>query len=167
MASLFTTFASKDNVSFTNSPFKRPCFRLYPSLGSPIHLTFNDSSGYSKRMNWAIHHLYVLQRKDSEPNSTYDDFNTHFDGDCLEQEDLVVYFNLGMHHMPDTYDLPNTVLQGVQSGITIRPQNYGKYNAAQDTRQQVHIEYGEAERYGVELPHGSFDLDGTSSIFEA
>ena len=35
------------------------------------------------------------------------DFNNFFDGDNLIQEDLVLWFNLGMHHVPHTGDLPN------------------------------------------------------------
>lgn len=37
------------------------------------------------------------------------DFGKYLDGENLEQEDLVIWFNLGMHHVPHTGDLANTV----------------------------------------------------------
>ena len=72
-------------------------------------------------MHWATNPLYVLQRKDSEPTSAHSlnvlnvynpmvNFDDFFNSESLDQEDLVLYFNLGMHHLPDTGDLPNTVV---------------------------------------------------------
>jgi primary-amine oxidase len=154
-----------------------PGFRIYPSTGSSIHLTVENSSVFSNAVNWATHPLYVLQRKDSEPVSAHlvnaanprnpmVDFNKFFDGESLDQEDLVLYFNLGMHHMPDTYDLPNTVFMGSQSGITIRPQNYLRSENSMSTRQQIHITNKNNntiyETYGAKRPTGSFDLDSTN-----
>lgn len=158
-----------------------PGFKIYPSTGSTIHATVENSTVFSDFINWASHHLYVLRRKDSEPVSAHPnadlsastpltDFNNFFDGESLEQEDLVVYFNLGMHHMPDTYDLPVTVFQGAQSGITIRPQNYGRSDSSVSTRQQIHItnkdDQVHVENYGAEKYTGSFDLsDANPRIF--
>lgn len=154
-----------------------PGFRVYPSTGSSIHLTVENSSVFSNAVNWATHPLYVVQRKDSEPVSAHPantgnpqepliDFNNFFNSESLEQEDLVLYFNLGMHHMPDTYDLPNTVFTGAQSGITIRPQNYLRSENSMSTRQQIHITNKDnatsVETYGAKKPSGSFDLDSTN-----
>lgn len=153
-----------------------PGFRIYPSTGSSIHLTVENSSVFPNRVNWATHQLYASQRKDSEPISAHPaylygvdkgwvDFNDFFDGESLEQEDVVLWFNLGMHHVPDTYDLPVTVFNGAQSGITLRPQNYLRSDSSISTRQQIHItnSNGEAkvETYGVNQPEGSFDLGTT------
>lgn len=149
-----------------------PGFRIYPSTGSSIHLTVQNSTVFQDHINWATHQLYALQRKDSEPVSShpnnYDDekpridFNDFFDDESLEQEDLVLYFNLGMHHMPDTYDLPVTVFQGAQSGITLRPQNYQRSNNSPSTKQQIHITNDngkvKVEDYGANKLSGSFDL---------
>ena len=154
-----------------------PGFRIYPSTGSSIHLTVENSTVFPSHVNWATHQLYALKRKDTEPISSHPesgyytdkaiiDFNDFFDGESLEQEDIVLYFNLGMHHMPDTYDLPVTVFQGAQSGITLRPQNYGRSDPSKSTRQQTHIirEGGKAkvENYGVEKLGGSFDLSSAN-----
>ena len=154
-----------------------PGFRVYPSTGSSIHLTAKDSTVFSNAVNWATHPLYALRRKDSEPVSAHPanmlfpktpvtNFDKFFDGESLDQEDLVLYFNLGMHHMPDTYDLPNTVFTGSQSGITIRPQNYLRSDNSMSTRQQIHITNKHdqlvLETYGAEKPAGSFDLNSVN-----
>lgn len=152
---------------------EHPGFRIYPSTGSSIHVTVENSTVFGNNINWATHQLYALRRKDSEPVAAHPsadlysddvqlDFNDFFDGESLEQEDIVLYFNLGMHHMPDTYDLPVTVFQGAQSGITIRPQNYFRSDSSVATRQQVHItnenDEAKAEYYGADQLEGSYDL---------
>ena len=154
-----------------------PGFRMYPSTGSVTHLTVQNSSMLGHLVDWATHHFYVLRRKDTEPLSAHPnaisetkqtlvDFNSFFNGESLEQEDIVVFFNLGMHHMPDTYDLPNTVFQGAQSGITFRPQNYLRSENSVSSRQQINIirKDGAAsvEEYGAKKPSGSFDLQSAN-----
>ena len=145
-----------------------PGFKIYPSTGSSIHLTVQNSSQFPDSVNWATHPLYALQRKDTEPTSAHPafdsiiDFNKYFDGDSLDQEDIVLYFNLGMHHMPDTHDLPVTVFQAAQSGITLRPQNYLRQDNSISTRNQIDVteKNGKAvvETYGSKQLSGSFDL---------
>lgn len=73
------------------------------------HLTVQNSSNLVNAAHWAEHDLQVTKRKDTEPKSAhrfnsqdvYDppvNFDDFFNGESLEQEDLVVWFNLGMHH---------------------------------------------------------------------
>ena len=61
-----------------------------------------NSSSLGQSVNWATHHLYAVQRKDSEPKSAHPyngwdpdepviDFAKFFDGESLDQEDVVVY----------------------------------------------------------------------------
>ena len=90
-------------------PSKLLCLVLSPHLntdectdsGNMVHLTIQDSTDLGESANWVGHNLYALQRKDSEPRSTYVynnldtehpvvDFNKFFDGESLEQEDLVL-----------------------------------------------------------------------------
>lgn len=84
-------------------------YRIMPGRGSGIHLVFNESSNLGPTMNSATHHLYVTKHHDSEysvahASNAYDpydpvvDFGKYFDGENLEQEDLVLWVNLGMHH---------------------------------------------------------------------
>lgn len=51
----------------------------------------------------------------------------------------VIWFNLGMHHMPHTGDLPNTVFSTAHSAITIEPFNYLPGDPSRATTQQVRI----------------------------
>jgi primary-amine oxidase len=53
--------------------------------------------------------------------------------------DSVVWFNLGMHHMPHTGDLPNTVFSTAHSAMTIEPFNYLLGDPSQASSQQVLI----------------------------
>jgi len=152
-----------------------PGFKIYPSTGSTIYNTVRNSTNLQNAINWATNHMYVLRRKDSEPRSAHEfnywspakpfvDFNSFFNGESLDQEDLVIYFNLGMHHLPDTSDLPNTVFTGAESGITLRPQNYLLSDASRSTRQQVRVSGPRAavNYYGAHQPSGSFNLDATN-----
>lgn len=83
-------------------------YRVLPSSGT-AHLTVQDSSNLVDAARWAEHDVQVTRQKDTEPRGAhaynsqdvYDppvNFDDFFDGESLEQEDLVVWFNLGMHH---------------------------------------------------------------------
>ena len=69
--------------------------------GNNNYLVIQNSTTLGNSANWATHHLYAVQRKDSEPRSTYPyslrdphnpavDFDKFFDGDSLDQEDIVM-----------------------------------------------------------------------------
>lgn len=69
---------------------------------STSYLTVQNSNNLKKSGNWATHNLYALRQKDTElhsasPYNNMDtgnpviDFNKYFDGESLEQEDLVLY----------------------------------------------------------------------------
>lgn len=66
-----------------------------------VRLTAQNSTNLGEAANWVSHNLYVVQRKDTEPRSAYSynnldvdspvvDFNKFFDGESLDQEDLVM-----------------------------------------------------------------------------
>ncbi|KAJ9662521.1 hypothetical protein H2201_006009 [Coniosporium apollinis] len=138
-------------------------YRILPSLGT-AHLTVQDSSNVVNAANWATHDIYVTRQKDSEPRAAHPynsqdvfdppiDFAKFFDGESLLQEDLVVWVNLGMHHVPHTGDLPNTVFTTSHNGVQIMPLNYLEGDPSMESVQQVKIEYkagevGEVETYG-------------------
>ncbi|KLU91439.1 hypothetical protein MAPG_09959 [Magnaporthiopsis poae ATCC 64411] len=154
-----------------------PGYKIHPTTGSSIHVTVQNSTVFPREINWATHPLYAVRRKDTEPVSAHPvavwdkgkppfvDFDSFFDGESPEQEDLVIYFNLGMHHMPDMYDLPVTTFLDAQSGMTLRPQNYLPSNGWLSTRQQIHIENRKVDTYGREDLKGSYDLANTKPPF--
>src|ERR1700722_6096288 len=92
-------------------------------MGHTIYLFFIKTVVGSKRLlnnaNWARYNLAVSVRKDSEPASSSMwnanlpgtppvEFHKFFDGENITQEDLVVWVNVGTHHLPSAEDSPNT-----------------------------------------------------------
>jgi primary-amine oxidase len=73
-------------------------------------------------------------------------FDNFFDGESLEQEDLVLWFNLGMHHIPHTGDLPNTVFTTAHSAVQISPSNYFSHDQSRDTVNMVRLSYNYKKR---------------------
>lgn len=163
------------NCGTPNKYGECPGWKIYPSTGASISLTVQNSTMLGKAGHWATHPLFAVKRKDSEQTASYMwnyyniqqplvDFSTFFDGESLDREDIVLYFNLGMHHLPDTFDMPNTLFSGAQSGITIRPQNYGNSNPSLATKQMVHVsEDGKSVKYyGQKMASGTLNLDATN-----
>lgn len=55
----------------------------------------------------------------------------------------VLWFNLGMHHIPHTGDLPNTMFTAAHSAIRFEPFNYLSNDPSIASYQQVRINYNE------------------------
>ncbi|KAI6922463.1 putative membrane copper amine oxidase, partial [Hortaea werneckii] len=113
---------------------------------SRLFLDFNSQTQYR------IVNTDVRNKKDTEPRSAHPynnqdvynpviDFDEIFNGENLEQEDLAVWFNLGMHHVPHTGDLPNTVFTTAHSGIQFMPLNYFDTDISKQTVNMVRINY--------------------------
>ncbi|KAH8152383.1 uncharacterized protein LAJ45_03223 [Morchella importuna] len=129
-----------------------PGYRILPGSGSPIHLTIQNSSNLLNSAEFGTHHLYVTKQKDTEPRSAAAansmdlgdplvNFGNFFDSESLAQEDIVVWFNLGMHHVPHTGDLPNTVFTTGQSSVFLSPHNYLLGDPSRFTSQQVEVRF--------------------------
>ncbi|KAL1847003.1 hypothetical protein Daus18300_014080, partial [Diaporthe australafricana] len=124
-----------------------------PRTTAVAALTIQNSSVTQNAANHADHHFYVTRQKDTEaraanpynlldPADPVVNFAKYFDGESLDQQDVVFWFNLGMHHMPHTGDLPNTVFSTAHSAITIEPFNYLPGDPSRATTQQVRINSG-------------------------
>ncbi|KAF5658677.1 peroxisomal amine oxidase [Fusarium heterosporum] len=152
-----------------------PGYHIFPKSGSTAYLTVQSSSALGQSANWANHNLYALQHHDTEPKSAYafNSYNPHhpavnfdnfFNGESLNQEDIVLYFNLGMHHLPNTADLPNTVTTTAMSSMAIAPQNYFAADISRRTTHQVQLSYDEhsivtdVDTFGTKQPTCAFDL---------
>ncbi|PPQ63631.1 hypothetical protein CVT24_004383 [Panaeolus cyanescens] len=101
--------------------------------------------------HFATHHMYATKHKDTEKHLTHSannmdsgkpiiDFSKFFDGESLEQEDLVLWFNVGMHHLPHTGDLPITLISTAQSSVIFSPHNYLLSDPSRQTVQQVELD---------------------------
>ncbi|WFC98813.1 primary-amine oxidase [Malassezia yamatoensis] len=128
-------------------------YRIMPGMGGLHHLTIQESENLINSQSFATHHMYVTKQKDTEPrvsnaNNNLNprdpivDFNKFFDGESLDQEDLVLWVNLGMTHIPHTGDLPNTVQSTAQSSFMLLPHNYLKSDPSRQTKEMVRIQYG-------------------------
>ncbi|KAI4098821.1 MAG: hypothetical protein L6R37_006275 [Teloschistes peruensis] len=171
-------------------------YKIMPATGNRNHLTIQNSTTLGKSANWATHHLYAVQQKDTEPNSAYPyngrdpnnpvvDFAKFFDGDSLDQEDIVIttklttflfpptnsYMNLGMHHIPDQSDLPNTVFTSAVSSMIIAPQNALVGDPSRSTIHQTRLNLvngsvADALTFGSKQPTCSFDMGRTRPRLE-
>lgn len=122
-------------------------YAIHPGV-SAIHLTNLDSKRTKNNVNHAKHHLAVSRRKDSEPRSSTMwnlnlpgappvDFYDFFDGESLEQEDLVAWFNLGMHHIPRAEDSPMTLTNIATSSVLLTPFNFNDWDPAMECMNAV------------------------------
>lgn len=140
---------------------ERKGYRVVGGTGvaSPIHLTIENSTTLGDSARWAEHDLWVLRRKDSEPRSAdplnyftpHDpliDFNKMANHETLEHSapaslydgDLVVYFNLGGHHIPTSQDIPNTLMHTSASSVMFIPHNFNEREASRESVQGVRLQ---------------------------
>lgn len=91
-------------------------YRIVPGR-SNIHLTTLKSPWSLKNSEFSKSHLAVSRQHDTEvfansvqnsnaPMNPQQDFSKFFDGESIDNEDLVVWFNLGMHHFTRSEDVP-------------------------------------------------------------
>ncbi|PPQ65732.1 hypothetical protein CVT24_011765 [Panaeolus cyanescens] len=110
-------------------------YAIHPGV-NPIHNTVVGSKRLLNNANWARYNLAVSRRKDTEPSSSSMwnqhlsaappvDFHNFFDGENIEQQDLVAWINLGMHHLPQSEDSPMT-----KTNIATSSQRHLATNAA-------------------------------------
>ncbi|KAL9617134.1 MAG: hypothetical protein Q9160_008077 [Pyrenula sp. 1 TL-2023] len=125
------------NRGAQNAYGENRAYRVMPGsgIGSPVHLTTRKSSTLRNIASWAEYDLHVTKQKDTEPRSSSPlnfltpneplvQFDQFLDGESLIDEDLVLWFNLGTHHLPTTADIPVTLMTTSASSVIITPFNY-------------------------------------------
>lgn len=136
-------------------------YRVAPA-GGTVHLTVQNSSNLANAAQWAGYDVQVTKQHDHEQSvahpynsqDVYDppiNFDKYFNGESLNQTDLVVWLNLGMHHVPHTGDLPNTVFTTAHSSIMFSPVNYLLGNPAAQTVNMVRVDYDDGNTTHVEM----------------
>jgi primary-amine oxidase len=104
------------NPNKTNAWGEPRGYRIVPGR-SNIHLTTLKSPWSLKNSEFSKSHLAVSRHHDTEvfansvqnsnaPMNPQQDFSKFFDGESIDNEDLVVWFNLGMHHFTRSEDVP-------------------------------------------------------------
>ncbi|KAJ9102657.1 hypothetical protein QFC19_004766 [Naganishia cerealis] len=122
-------------------------YAVHPGA-SNIHLTNLESKRTHKNVEWAKHSLHVVRHKDEEPYSSNMfninlpgrppvDFSSFFDGESLDQEDLVLYLNLGTHHIIRSEDSPHTLTNMATSYLLLTPYNYNDYDVSMESQNSV------------------------------
>ncbi|KAJ4292619.1 hypothetical protein N0V90_009282 [Kalmusia sp. IMI 367209] len=162
------------NSNTTNAWGESRGYRIVPGR-SNIHLSTLNSPWSKKQTEFSKSHLAVTVQHDTEPycNSVQNinlpdkpqqDFAKFFDGESVDDNDLVLWFNLGMHHFTRAEDVPVTLYTEAYSSITFAPQNF--FDRAQDgdllNRRWIEVDAeGELtyETYGV-------GLDSCAGTFE-
>ncbi|OJA18091.1 hypothetical protein AZE42_04164 [Rhizopogon vesiculosus] len=166
-------------------------YAIHPGY-SPIHNSAVGSKRVLKNANWARYNLAVSRRKETEPCSSSMwnfnlpgappvDFHKFFDGENITQEDLVAWVNVGMHHLPQSEDAPNTRTNTAASSFFLTPVNYFDYDVSIESTNAVLLKNPEKpgdpftyDDYGVRpvhcvpeppssfeyYPAKTFDVDG-------
>jgi primary-amine oxidase len=148
-------------------------YRVLPINGG-LHLTVENSSNLVNAAHWAEYDIQVTKQHDYEPRAAHAyntqdlynppiDFAEFFNGESLEQEDLVMWLNLGMHHVPHTGDLPNTVFTTAHAGVQFMPSNYFDTDQSRQTVNMVRISYGngtaaEVQTFGQRADAGELNF---------
>ncbi|KAG1752406.1 copper amine oxidase [Suillus paluster] len=145
-------------------------YAIHPGY-SPIHNTVVGSKRLLKNANWARYNLAVSRRKETEPSSSSlwnfnlpgnppVDFHNFFDGENITQEDLVAWVNLGMHHLPQSEDAPNTRTNTAASSFFLTPLNYFDHDVSIESTNAVLLKNPEKpgdpftyNDYGVQPAH--------------
>ncbi|CAK3734610.1 Membrane primary amine oxidase [Lecanosticta acicola] len=126
-------------------------------LGATPHLTILNSTTLGDSARWAEHDLWVLRNKEHEPRSAdplnyltpHDpviNFNNMADHESLEHGasgydgDLVIYFNVGSHHIPHSGDVPNTLMHTSASSVMFVPHNFHDRDPSRESVQGVRLQ---------------------------
>lgn len=130
-------------------------YRIVPGV-SNVHLPSMLSPWFLKSAQYAKQAMAVSRQHDTEPYSAAAlnqnlpeaplvEFWKFFNGESLEQEDLVVWVNLGMHHYTRAEDLPNTLMSEAHSSVVFAPQNWGDSEGTRDLANAVIYNKGDAD----------------------
>lgn len=121
--------------------------KAYRVMGSLGHRIAEKAVKLAENANWADHDLHFTKQKDTEYTSTgvfnansvfapQINFSDFLDGESIDGEDVVCWFNLALHHLPNTQDVPGTLFTTAESALVMTPYNYFDSEQSRDTRQQ-------------------------------
>jgi len=123
-------------------------------VGNTPHLTIRNSTVLGDSARWAEHDVWVVRHHDTEPRAADPlnylspqaplvDFAAIADGELLDEEsgeDLVLYVNVGSHHIPHSGDIPNTLMHTSASSVMFIPHNFADRDPSRASVQGVRIQ---------------------------
>jgi primary-amine oxidase len=139
-------------------------YKIVPGtgMGSSPHLAIINSTALGKAAGWAYSHLWVLRQHDEELRGASEwnaweteapliDFDKMVNFESTVQEDLVVYFNLGVHHLSNSQDIPNTLMHWSGTSVMFVPHNYNDRDPSRESAQGVKLsmEKGKEENFAT------------------
>lgn len=154
-------------------------YRIVPGA-SPVHRLLNQSVSLVNQAQWANDDVAFTVQKDSEPFSSnlfnaHDivdpavKFNDFLDGESLVGADVVAWINLGLHHLPNTQDVPITIFNTAQSSFILTPYNFFDEAQIRDMKDQMFYSYSEDDEsvsswdfYGSEVKQCVYDIKALS-----
>jgi len=159
-------------IGSTNSWGEKRGYKIVPGtgMGTPPHLAIKNSTAGGKAATWANHDLWVLRQHDEEPKAVSEwniwevddplvDFGKFVDGESTVQEDLVIYFNVGVHHISNSQDIPNTLMHWSGTSVMFVPHNYHDRDPSRDSAQGIRIELEDFKAKGVKYFGAKYDKD--------
>ncbi|KAK8011681.1 hypothetical protein PG990_010646, partial [Apiospora arundinis] len=126
------TVVNKNNLNAWGQPRG---YRIMPGLNN-VYLPSQRSPFLLRSGEHAKQAFAVSRQHDTEPASTaalsgnvpeaplVEFWGFFADDEPLQQEDLVVWANLGMHHFVRAEDLPNTLATSAHASLVLAPQNW-------------------------------------------
>ncbi|CAE6442035.1 unnamed protein product [Rhizoctonia solani] len=149
------------NKNETNQWGYPRAYRFQPGLHA-IHNPVQGAPILLNNARWGEWDLMIAKRKDTEPSSSTTwnqhlpitppvDFSKIFEPpESIDQEDLVIYANLGMHHIPRAEDTPNTLFTDTRSSFILSPFNYFDDEPSRDIRNAILMQANEGGKYAVQ-----------------
>lgn len=126
-------------------------------MGNTPHLTIVNSTSLGTSATWAEKDLWVVRHRDSEPRGADPlnyiapreplvEFRKIANGESLVHDgkedddyegDLVLYVNVGSHHVPHAGDIPNTLMHTSASSVMFVPHNFADRDPSRESVQGV------------------------------
>jgi primary-amine oxidase len=143
-------------------------YKIVPGtgMGTPPHLALVNSTAVGKAAEWAYHNLWILKQHDEELRGTSEwngwelndpliDFGKMVNDESTVQDDLVVYFNLGVHHLSNSQDVPNTLMHWSGTSIMFVPHNYFERDPSRESAHGLKLQRGGASGETVVTYYGA------------
>jgi primary-amine oxidase len=160
------------NNASTNTWGEKRGYKIVPGtgMGTPPHLAINNSTAGGKAATWATHDLWVLKQHDEESRAVSEwnawevddplvDFAKFVNNEDTVQEDLVIYFNLGVHHISNSQDIPNTLMHWSGTSVMFVPHNYHDRDPSRDSAQGVKLTSAGLEKWKIKYFGAEYKKD--------
>ncbi|MCJ1352887.1 MAG: hypothetical protein MMC33_002871 [Icmadophila ericetorum] len=162
------------NTNSTNKWGEPRGYQIRPGtgMGNPIHSTISDTVITEQTAAWSTHDLWALKQHDTEPRSASAwnwifpssplvDFSKFVNDEAILQEDIVLYVNLGGHHIPTTQDIPNTHMHTSSSSFMLIPHNFFDRDPSRKSAQGVKLELESDGNHTVRYYGGHYAINET------